>query len=78
MALGIDRVGREIEAEGLALGGHALGQVQRRRAAGGSAASLLGPAAEQAMLAAGALVVRRGGMGEDRLGRGEDRGRGPA
>ena len=74
VALGVDRVGGEIEAERVALGGHALGQgpagvgrkADRRdrvRAA----------AAEQAVLAAGPLVVGRGGMGEDGLGRGMDR-----
>ena len=74
MALGIDRVRREIEAECIAFRGHPLGQcpayvagqTDRRNTA-------VGPAAEQAMLATGPLFVGRGGVRKDGLSRGVDR-----
>ena len=75
VALAVDRMGREIEAEGVALGGHPLGQRPVRVARQADRRDPgVGRAAEQAVLAAGALVVRRGGVGEDGLGRGVDRG----
>ena len=64
-------MGREIEAERLALGGHALRegpcgvtrQPNRRKLGGGRS--------EQRGLAALALLMRARGMGEDRLRRAE-------
>ena len=75
MALRIDRVGGEIEAERVALRRHPLGQRPRRVARQADRGDLRAhrrrtvPPARWSRWSCGA-----GGMGEDRLGRGEDRG----
>src|SRR5688572_13507254 len=75
MALLVDRMGREIETEGVALGRHPLGQRPTgvARQANRSDPGVAG-AAEQAALPARALVGGAGGMGKDRLGGGIERG----
>ena len=75
MALGIDRMGRIIETEGVALGSHPFGQCPGDipRKTDRLHRLLLASAAEQPVLPAGPLVVGRGGVGEDRLGAREHR-----
>jgi hypothetical protein len=75
MAVVIDRMRGKIEAEGVALGGHALSErplgVARQANRGDAGARF---AAEQAVLAAFAGIGGAGGMGENCLGGGEYRG----
>jgi hypothetical protein len=63
VALGIDRMGGKIETEGVALGGHSLGQSpsSAARQADRFRRLLFPRPAEQAVLAAGALIVGRCG-----------------
>src|SRR5438270_1176946 len=72
MPRSIDRMRREIEAEGVAFGGHALSNRPRGIARKADRRGLRAVRAEQPSLAAGPLVVRACGMGEDRLRGGED------
>src|SRR5687768_3347185 len=74
MALSLDRVRREIKAEGLALARHPLRQRPRRVALETDRGERVRRAAEQRRLSAVTLVVRARGMGEDGLGAREDRG----
>ena len=73
VAGGVDRVGREIEAERLTLGSHAVRKRPRRIARQPDRRQLLGGGAEQRRLSARPLVVRAGGVREDCLGGGEHR-----
>src|SRR5437763_2321965 len=70
----IDRMGGEIETEGVASGGHALGDRPRSIARQADRRGLCGIGAKQSRLTADPLVVRACRVGEDRLGRGEYRG----
>ncbi len=69
--MGVDRMRRIIEAEGVALRRHSLGQRPGGVARQPDRRLLARVPAEQPRLAAGSLLVRACGMGEDRLGGGE-------